>query len=43
MLDTKYKDHALTNDSYYKDCRECYIEPDWLLVYRKIMKELFYF
>ena len=31
VLDTKYKDHALTGN--YKDCRECHIEPDWLLMY----------
>lgn len=33
-LDYKYKDHQLINDKYYKDCRECHIEPDWLLVYQ---------
>ena len=33
ILESKYKDHALINDKYYKDCRECHIEPDWLLVY----------
>ena len=32
-LESKYKDHALINDKYFKDCRECHIEPDWLLVY----------
>ena len=30
-LDDKYRDHTLTGD--YKGCRECHIEPDWLLVY----------
>ena len=30
-LDDKYRDHSLTGD--YKGCRECHIEPDWLLVY----------
>lgn len=30
-LDEKYRDHALSGD--YKGCRECHIEPDWLLVY----------
>ena len=39
-LDVKYKDHALVNNLRYKDCRECHIEPDWLLVYRKNKKEL---
>ena len=34
ILEPKYKDHSLINDKYYKDCRECHIEPDWLLVYQ---------
>lgn len=33
-LDSKYKDHPLVNDKYYKDCRECHISPNWLLVYQ---------
>lgn len=33
-LDTKYKDHQLINNNTYKDCRECHIEPDWLLIYK---------
>ena len=33
-LDSKYKDHNLINDKYYKNCRECHLEPDWLLVYQ---------
>ena len=37
-LPAKYKDHALTGN--YIGCRECHIEPDWLLVYRKEDKEL---
>lgn len=31
VLEAKYKDHDLTGS--YKGCRECHIEPDWLLVY----------
>ncbi|MES9906452.1 MAG: type II toxin-antitoxin system YafQ family toxin [Sedimenticola sp.] len=31
-LDTKYRDHKLTGN--FADCRECHIEPDWLLIYR---------
>ncbi len=27
----KYKDHSLKGD--YSGCRECHIEPDWLLIY----------
>ena len=33
-LDVKYKDHPLIDNKYYRDCRECHIEPDWLLVYK---------
>ena len=33
-LDVKYKNHKLINDKYFKDCFECHIEPDWLLIYR---------
>ena len=31
-LDAVYHDHALTGQ--YKGCRECHIQPDWLLIYR---------
>ena len=27
-------DGTLLNDKKYKDCKECHIEPDWLLVYQ---------
>ncbi len=30
-LEAKYRDHDLSGD--YQGCRECHIEPDWLLVY----------
>ena len=30
-LDSKYRDHNLSGD--YIGCRECHVEPDWLLVY----------
>ncbi len=33
-LPEKYRDHVLTDSREYKDARECYIEPDWLLVYQ---------
>ncbi len=33
-LNIKYKNHSLVNDKYYKDCNECHINPDWLLIYR---------
>ena len=33
-LDYKFHNHNLINDKYYKNCCECHIEPDWLLIYR---------
>lgn len=39
-LELKYKDHSLFDDGNYKGCRECHIEPDWLLIYKKNNKEL---
>lgn len=33
-LEPKYKDHKLINDKTYKECNECHIESDWLLVYK---------
>lgn len=36
QLDEKYKDHNLNDNKYYRGCRECHIEPDWLLVYKII-------
>ena len=32
-LEEKYRDHGLSGN--YKGCRECHIEPDWLLIYLK--------
>jgi mRNA interferase YafQ len=37
-LDVKYKDHSLLGE--YRDCRECHIEPDWLLIYKLTENEL---
>ena len=34
ILEEKYKDHQLVDDKNFKNCRECHIEPDWLLVYQ---------
>ena len=39
-LDPKYKNHKLVNDKYFKDCYECHIEPDWLLIYKYQDNEL---
>jgi mRNA interferase YafQ len=33
VLPEVYRDHKLSGDR--KDYRECHIEPDWLLIYRK--------
>ncbi len=33
-LDPKYRDHELTGN--YRGCRECHIDPDWLLIYEVI-------
>lgn len=43
ILDTKYKDHSLVDNKYYKNVRECHIEPDWLLVYKYNDEELILF
>lgn len=34
QLDQKYHDHNLVDNTRFKNCRECHIEPDWLLIYR---------
>lgn len=39
-LEEKYRDHKLIDNKKYKDCRECHITPDWLLIYRFREKEL---
>lgn len=33
-LEEKYKNHKLINDKIFKNCCECHIQPDWLLVYK---------
>ncbi len=37
-LDEKYRDHNLSGD--YAGCRECHVEPDWILVYEVMDKVL---
>lgn len=34
ILDKKYRDHNLSGD--YDGCRECHVEPDWLLIYEVV-------
>ena len=37
-LPKKYKDHPLVGNYAYR--RECHIEPDWLLIYKKTLSEI---
>ena len=37
-LAQKYRDHSLTGN--YKNCRECHLLPNWLLIYEIIGKQL---
>ena len=37
-LPRKYKDHSLIGN--YKNCRECHITTDWLLIYEISNEEL---
>ena len=39
-LDPKYRNHNLINDKTYKDCSECHIRPDWLLIYKYVDDKL---
>lgn len=39
-LESKYKNHHLINDNTYRDCYECHIKPDWLLIYKYVDEEL---
>ena len=36
-LSPKHKDHGLTGS--WKGCRDCHIEPDWLLIYEVVGTE----
>jgi mRNA interferase YafQ len=39
-LEEKHRDHALKGE--YKGCRECHIQPDWLLVYRIVEEDILF-
>ena len=39
-LDQKYRNHKLIDDKNYKNCFECHIRPDWLLIYQYSDNEL---
>ena len=30
-LEPRYRDHALAGE--WKNCRDCHLEPDWVLIY----------
>lgn len=33
-LDSKYKLHLLRDTNTFRNCYECHIEPDWLLIFK---------
>ncbi len=39
-LEEKYCNHMLKDSKHYKNCGECHIESDWLLVYQYQNEEL---
>lgn len=42
-LEIKYRDHALYNDNRFQNCRDCHIEPDWVLIYKYLDETLFFY
>ena len=39
VLPPQNKDHSLVGE--YTGCRECHLQPDWLLIYRQTDTELY--
>lgn len=39
-LKIKYRYHALYNDNRFQNCRDCHIEPDWVLIYKYLDENL---
>ena len=39
-LEACFRNHNLINNKYFKNCSECHIEPDWLLIYQYNNNEL---
>ena len=39
-LEEKYQDHALHNDKTFNGCRDCHIEPDWVLIYKYLEDDI---
>lgn len=35
VLDERYCNHKLTDNKRFRNCWECHVAPDWLLVYRR--------
>lgn len=33
LLDPRHRDHPLSGE--WKHCRDCHVEPDWVLIYTK--------
>ena len=42
-IDAKNRDHQLINNLRFQNCRECHIEQNWLLVYKKDNSNLILF
>lgn len=40
QLDSKYRDHQLHDNKNFKGCRDCHIEPDWVLIYKYLEDEV---
>lgn len=40
QLEVRYRDHRLIGN--YKNRRECHIEPNWLLIYKKTKDEIIF-
>jgi mRNA interferase YafQ len=38
-LPAKHRDHSLTGN--FEGCRECHVQPDWLLIYEITENDLF--
>lgn len=36
----KYRNHKLVDNKKFKNCYDCHIEPDWLLIYKIDNNEL---
>ena len=39
-LEERYRDHKLSGE--YKGRRDCHIEPDWVLIYKKTDSEIIF-